>query len=280
VRTKIKFLILIFVGVILAPTNSLAAAAREWEPIRPRDYWIGSGLWAGALVAYTQIEQQSGNLGHANFLDDAGRSAFRFSSAGQRQDAEAWSNVALTLAVAWPVVVDPYLARQAGRISNINVQAFGLTAVLTGTTKALVGRERPFVRDCRRNPSSDASCSRIDREESLEGFYSGHPVYAFTGAGLTCLHHSELRLYGDYRDTVACGSAIGLAAVVAAMRVAADKHYVTDVSSGALIGFLAGYVFPKWLHKSQPVEETSAGLSYWLPMVADDTYGLTHLVYF
>lgn len=293
-RTKFTFLLFSLACLVLAPGFSQGAPTqREWEPMRSRDYWISSGLLAGAFVAYTQIEQQNGNLSHANFLDDAGRAAFRLSSAGQRQDAEDWSNVALSLTIAWPVAADSFLvwgrdgkARQAARIANINTQAFGLTAILTGTTKAMVGRERPFLRDCRRNPSSDPGCAHHEREEGLKSFYSGHSVYAFTGAGLTCLHHSELRLFGDYRDSLACGSALGLAAVVAATRLAADKHFVTDVSSGALIGFLAGYVFPKWLHRSQSVTEASAGRSsqtqsYWLPLMAEDeTYGLSHLVYF
>lgn len=258
-----------------------ASAAREWEPIQARDYWLNSGLAAGAFLAYTQIEQQSGNLGHANFLDDRGRDAFRFSSAGQRQDAEALSNVALGLTVAMPVLFDPALVwardgnrRSAARIANINAQAFGLTAVLTGVTKALVGRERPYVRDCRRDPGG-AGCADFDQDEGLKSFYSGHSVYAFTGAGLTCLHHTELALYGDYRDRGACGSAIGLATVVAVMRVAADKHFVTDVSTGAVIGLISGYLFPRWLHSTRPTDLASASGIRWLPLIAErNTYGV------
>jgi len=284
VRTRFALL------ALLAFLNTVALATeREWEPLRPRDYWIDAGLALGAFTAYTQLEQQDSRLGRANLVDESGRSAFRFSSRGQRHDAEVWSNVALTAAIAIPVGLDPALAwardksrAAAARIWNIDAQAFGLTAVLTGTAKALIGRERPYVHECRRNPQSDPGCLKEDKEEGLKSFYSGHSVYAFTGAGLTCLHHTELRLYGDHRDQVACGSAIGLATVVALMRVGADKHYVTDVSSGALIGFLSGYLFPRFLHSSQPAR-LNAGESrtLWLPMVAeDDTYGLTHLTYF
>lgn len=283
-----RALLLIFLFPLIA---SAEPAEREWEPLTSRDYWLDAGLAAGAFAAYNLIEQQDSDIGHANFLDDAGRSAFRFSSAGRRRDADAWSNVFLVGAIAIPVALDTLLvwsrdgnARSAARISNINAQAMGLTAILTGTTKALIGRERPYVTECRRNPGSDPGCRDLDHEEGAKSFYSGHAVYAFTGAGLACLHHTQLRLYGDYRDRVACGSAIGFASVVALLRVGADKHYVTDVSTGALIGLMAGYVFPRWLHYTRPAdsrENVRKVNAFWMPLIADDnTYGIARLIYF
>lgn len=267
---------------------AFANAQREWEPLSPRDYWIDVGLAAGAFSAYALIPKQNGDLGHSNFIDDAGRSAFRLSSAGQRHDAHLWSNALLTGVIALPVALDPALTwgrdhnpRSAARISNINAQAFGLTAVLTGTTKALVGRERPYVTTCRRNPQSDPGCRDLDNDESLKSFYSGHSVYAFTAAGLTCLHHTELHLYGDARDSLACGSAIGLATAVAVARVAADKHFVTDVSSAALIGLFSGYIFPRWLHEARPEGADALGSAkisgQWLPLASDESLGFAYL---
>ncbi len=277
---------LIFISLItFLNFNAVAAPAeRTWKPLRKSDYWIDAGLLAGAVLANTQIKQQSGDLGHANFIDDRGRDALRFSSSGQRHDAAMWSNAGLVAAVALPVFGAPALTglrdnnwNSAARISNINAQAFGLTAILTGATKALVGRERPYVGECRRNPGADPGCADLNEDEGFKSFYSGHSVYAFTGAGLTCLHHTELRLYGDRRDALACGGAIGLATAVAVMRVAADKHYVTDVTTGAMIGLISGYLFPRWLHTSEPVESPAdARLKLrWLPLVAEqNTLGL------
>lgn len=261
---------------------------RVWQPLQTRDYVLDLGLAGGALAAYVLVPQQSGEVGHSNFFDDAGRSAFRLTSAGSRHDAHVWSNVFLAGAIAIPVAWDPALAwsrdrdsRASLRILNINAQAFGLTAVLTGTTKALVGRERPYVTECRRNPNSDPGCRNVDDDESIKSFYSGHSVYAFTAAGLTCLHHTELHLYGDARDNWACGSAIGLASAVAVARVAADKHYVTDVSSAALIGLFSGYVFPRWLHASEPAQEEPSASRHnsgqWLPVASAKSIGLTYL---
>ncbi len=247
---------------VLLVFSCVVVSAKELDPPRRSDYLLTGGLAIGALAAYKLIPQQEGSFSNSNFLDDAGRSAFRLTSAGQRHDAHNLSNFALAAAIAWPVVVVPVRKGSTIAVTNINAQAFALTAILTGTTKALVGRERPYVTECRRNPSYDPGCRSIEDDESLKSFYSGHSVYAFTGAGLTCF-------YSDGHDPWACGATIGLASAVALLRVTADKHYVTDVSTGAVIGLFAGYVFPRWLH--QPTTRR-AGYTI-MPIIDQDSMG-------
>ena len=78
---------------------------------------------------------------------------------------------------------------------------------------------------------------------------SGHTTIAFTGAGLICAHHQNLPLYGGGApDLIACITALTAATTAGAMRVAADKHYSTDVLLGAGVGLFGGYGLPMLLH--------------------------------
>ncbi|HEV8549343.1 MAG TPA: phosphatase PAP2 family protein, partial [Polyangiaceae bacterium] len=118
-------------------------------------------------------------------------------------------------------------------------------------------------------------------------FMSGHTTIAFTGAGLICAHHQHLPLYGGGApDLLACIAALGAATTAGAMRVAADKHYATDVLLGMGVGLFAGYGLPNLLHygagNGQPrsllptFKSASAGIDAVLaPAVGPSGGGLT-----
>jgi membrane-associated phospholipid phosphatase len=69
---------------------------------------------------------------------------------------------------------------------------------------------------------------------------------SFTAAGLSCLHHAELELHGKAGDTLACAFMLSGATLTGISRVAADRHYLTDVITGAAVGTFSGAVVP-WL---------------------------------
>jgi len=51
---------------------------------------------------------------------------------------------------------------------------------------------------------------------------------------------------------------MGLAAFVGYLRIAADKHYFTDVLVGALVGTVSGIVVPRLLHPSAETTRAAA----------------------
>ena len=80
-------------------------------------------------------------------------------------------------------------------------------------------------------------------------FFSGHTSVSFASAGLICLHHEYLPLYGSITaDGTACVAAVGVATAVAMMRMRADKHWPSDVITGALLGIGFGYFYPKYVY--------------------------------
>jgi membrane-associated phospholipid phosphatase len=70
--------------------------------------------------------------------------------------------------------------------------------------------------------------------EDRESFYSGHTSTAFVGAGAVCLQNSK----------APCYVALGFAATVGYLRMAAEKHWLSDVTFGGGVGFAYGRYFP------------------------------------
>jgi hypothetical protein len=68
-------------------------------------------------------------------------------------------------------------------------------------------------------------------------------------AGLTCVHHQHLPLYGGgVADLAPCIGLIGASIADGLGRIVADKHYARDCHAGLGVGAFAGYVVPSLLH--------------------------------
>lgn len=109
-------------------------------------------------------------------------------------------------------------------------ESVALAAVINQTTKFVAGRERPYARD-------DAG---TDRDGNLS-FFSGHATMAFslaTSAGMIA------SLKGERSAPLVWATGMSLAVTTAYARVAADKHYLSDVLVGALVGTTVGIAVP------------------------------------
>lgn len=76
---------------------------------------------------------------------------------------------------------------------------------------------------------------RKARGEAYGSFFSGHSSAAFTVAVFTGEWFSEVYPSSPYKGIV-WASSLSMASLVGALRVAAGKHYPTDVVVGALVG--------------------------------------------
>ena len=151
-----------------------------------------------------------------------------------------------------------------GRIQNLGADAILLAESVTISSLANqfvkfgVGRARPFtIRD-------DPDMYK-DRADDNLSFYSGHTNMAFAlvvSAG-TIAH---IRNYKA--EPYIWGIGMPLALFVAYTRVAAQKHYFTDVLIGAVLGSAIGFAVP-WLHRN-----TSKSRNKKEPMFQDVTMGL------
>jgi membrane-associated phospholipid phosphatase len=127
----------------------------------------------------------------------------------------------------------------------MDAEAYAFSTLLTATTFNVVRRARPSYADCKRDPSFDKLCN----SGPTASFPSGHANTSATAAGLSCAHHTHLALYGNsVADAIACGTTVVLALSTATFRLMGDRHYVSDVVVGDIIGFGIGYATPTLLH--------------------------------
>jgi membrane-associated phospholipid phosphatase len=115
-------------------------------------------------------------------------------------------------------------------------EALAVALLATDIVKVTVARRRPeALGEARRGSAADDL-----------SFFSGHTSGAFAVAGA---FGTIARLRG-YRGWPALyAAAFSVAAGVAYLRVAGDKHWLTDVAAGAAVGAAAGLGIPLLLHR-------------------------------
>ncbi len=183
-------------------------------------------------------------------LDTGSRDLFRGKNERTRNAFRKYSDVGFRVMVLSPYLIDvgiaslaihrnPDVAAQLALIDFEVLTLAGMTQLLVSRT---IGRGRPYVEDCEKAPGG---CSG----GPYRSFLSGHAMASFAGAGLMCVHHEMLPLFGGGApDTWACIWAISVASATSAFRVVADEHWVSDVIIGAGAGWAYGYFLPKLLH--------------------------------
>jgi membrane-associated phospholipid phosphatase len=84
--------------------------------------------------------------------------------------------------------------------------------------------------------------------EDRLSFWSGHTTTAFSAAA-SAGYVAQVRGYGSWPWVYAVG--FTAASAVSYFRVAGDKHWMTDVVVGAVVGTGVGFLVP-WLHRNNP----------------------------
>jgi membrane-associated phospholipid phosphatase len=129
-------------------------------------------------------------------------------------------------------------------------EAFGLTVLATQVAKLSIGRTRPRYALGRIQDDPD------DDERDLS-FFSGHTSVSFCLAAFVhrdvsdWLSHDALRSRSPatrfWLGRVAPGVVLyGAASLIGVSRIVDQRHYVTDVAVGALVGGILGHVIYAW----------------------------------
>lgn len=261
-----------------APT----AEELEWKASWHRANWIDYASVAGGFGLYFAdelfIPRRDEPLWTGPiFLDTLHRDALRARQNGDRDTASTISDVMLTGSLIQNMVFDNLFVALAlhgepdvaWQMTVANAQAYALTFSITGLTKSLVGRQRPYQQECEDDPGYSDRC---DGATSYRSFFSGHSATTATGAGLLCAHHTHLPLYdGKVLDYGICGVGIALTLATGALRISSDKHWASDVMAGHAIGFLSGYLVPTLLYYTDDGEVADEVV---LPRVTAESFGL------
>ncbi len=235
---------------------------KEWDRFTPAEGAFTVGVTVGTWIT----DQKLPNPTHpvldveVPLFDDGVRGVFRGRTAQVQNLAEDWSNVGLRVMTLFPYVVDAgVVATGIHRNPDVGLQLFLIdlqSITLAATTQRIASRltshPRPYVQDCA--AGGGITTSRVCGDLSdLRSFFSGHAAVAFTSAGLTCLHHQHIPLYGGGApDAWACTWAVTVASITSFSRIVADAHWPSEVLLGVPLGWFYGYLLPKWLHYGSP----------------------------
>lgn len=126
-------------------------------------------------------------------------------------------------------------------------EVFLLTKGVTGITKSLVGRTRPYLYNTNFTPEERYHFQGNEAPTASTSFFSGHSSSSFAFAVLLSKTFTDIYGQGTWSRIIWVTS-MSLASATAICRVAAGEHFPTDVITGALVGSAIGYVVPE-LHK-------------------------------
>ena len=132
-------------------------------------------------------------------------------------------------------------------------EATVLAGDLNQLAKFAFARERPFVHYLPRAPDAIRALTDSPTDDNLS-FFSGHTTLAFavaTSAGTV----NSLRGYS--LAPVVWSAGMTMAVAVAYLRIAADKHYLSDVITGAVVGSIVGVGVPLLFHSASSASTSS-----------------------
>jgi membrane-associated phospholipid phosphatase len=232
----------------------------DWQRVRPLEVAGTFTLIAADVSIQLWVPTpKTPRFADGNFLDEWARDKLKAPSVAAQATAISWSDGLFYGSVLTPFVVDFYFGALsihqnsdvAMQMLAIDLESFAVAGFLAISAEKL-GRARPYAQDCASDGTVRDRSGRIVRRcdsSARQSFVSGHTAAAATAAGLVCVHHQHLPLFGGGAgDLAACLSMIGIAGATGVLRITGDEHWATDVLLGWTIGAFSGYVLPSLLH--------------------------------
>jgi membrane-associated phospholipid phosphatase len=277
------------ISIALALLNlaSLPAAAQTSPPSEPVDHFthdlsldlpvtfIAGSLWLGTQLLQVQIapkdcrwcDRNPDGSDALNSFDKASRDALVWSDTRLANGISDGLGYAVSPAVS--IGLTAFVASREGRLGEssantlVILESAFVAGIIAQVFKFTVGRERPFVHVL----AAEEKKQTLKPRDNNVSFFSAHANFAFA---LAVSSGTVASIRGYKGAPWVWGSGIALASTIGYLRVAADKHYMSDVLLGAAVGSLVGFSVPFFFHrKSEPSEPTkmapsaiSAGASH------------------
>ncbi|MDB4972965.1 MAG: hypothetical protein JWN48_1306 [Myxococcaceae bacterium] len=219
----------------------------------------GATAWILSEVLKSKLTPSHCRLCGVNALDGSIRDALHWSNAAPaRHASDALLFGVVPLAAFSSAALMAVGNHTDGALSTdmlMLVESMVLTADLTQLSKYLFVRERPYAYAARSEHRD-----LLHRADDNLSFFSGHTSITFT---LAAALGTTASLRGYKQAPLVWAIGMPLAALTGYLRIAADKHYFTDVLTGALIGTAVGVLVP-WLH-TRSVDSQMPSLSLGAP---------------
>ncbi len=262
---------------VVAASPNVAAQPRElrWNgAVDGTVLGIGAAAWLSSeLLFKSRLAPTTCHLCDVDGLDRDARQALLWCDPSPADTAS--SVIAFGLAPISAALTLGLAANHDGAFSH----AFGSDVLIVSeaaviamdvdqVTKFVAGRERPFVHAL----PPLAKGHTDDPVDNNLSFFSGHTTATFALAAAAGTVAS-MRQYRWASLTWATGGA--LAFTTAYLRIATDKHWLTDVLVGMAIGTAAGIVVPYVFHRPDDESVTSAIVARSSPILAGPIFATT-----
>ena len=142
-------------------------------------------------------------------------------------------------------VVPAFSVHNYSKALKISLNVISLNGIITNIVKMTVKRQRP----------DSYFKTRADANDSFKSFFSGHTSTTFALGTSNAILLSEA--YPDWRNIIWFAN-LSLAAATGYLRIAGDKHYLSDVFCGGIVG----YFVAKYAHKRMDMGESKLRLSF------------------
>jgi hypothetical protein len=275
----------------LWPSDARATdpATVEWSDDWPRIRIWEVGAAAALTVGDTAFEElvplpKKADWHGGILFDDWARQEFRGRTAQLQSDASTLSDIFYKAGALVPFVMDDYLAAAsihenasvALQLTVIDLESLGFAGLVSLAAEHAVGRARPYTEDCGTTGVVKDAAGNVLHQcgsgNDFRSFYSGHATATSTVAGLVCVHHQHLPLFGGgFADLAPCLAMIGVSLAAGMLRMVYDEHWASDVIIGWADGAFSGYVLPSLLHfgfgSGRPIAEVHAGNLEMIPTI-------------
>ena len=161
-----------------------------------------------------------------------------------KDDAESASDILLYGDIFLTMTILPFFSDN-GYLDMLktSLDDISLNGIITNLVKMSVKRQRP----------DSYYETREDTDDSFRSFFSGHTSTTFEIGTSNEIMLSEL--YPDKKTLIWIGS-LSLATATGYLRIAGDKHYMSDVICGGLVG----YSIARMVHKRKEMKKVNIGL--------------------
>lgn len=160
--------------------------------------------------------------------------------------------VGLQIAAPASLTLDGGGSRQPDRVAMMYGETMLLTSGLTYLMKNAFDRTRPFVYND--DPAIPAALKQ--ERTARKSFPSGHTANAFASMVYLATVFEKTNPDSKHHDLVWAGC-LTSAAITGALRIAAGRHFPSDVLIGAAVGSLVGWVVPR-VHEVDDLTDPAA----------------------
>lgn len=159
------------------------------------------------------------------------------------------SDIGMLAAVASPLILlaDKKVRREIKYVAPMWLETFALTYALTGMTKELVRRTRPYVY------YDDVPLDKKIQKDARASFFSGHTSMTASSAFFTAKVYADMNPNSKWKPLVWTGAAL-LPAGVGFLRYSGGKHFWTDIITGYVVGAAVGILVPH-LHRNRDIPQ-------------------------